>query len=175
MPFRKAGIERDHSAIERGRFGHLTLCLNQHGKTHQHVEIVGLKRKRPAIARLGFRSAACHAQDLTEIGVEMRCLAVKSDRAGDEIDSGVVASRLVRSDAQELQRVGMARLQCQDLSVERLGSSEIASLVVLQRLPEERCDLRALRGRKTGLRGGPAFLAIHERVATFLDVTTIWQ
>lgn len=58
---------------------------------------------------------------------------VRGDGDGvlDEFDGDVVAAHLMGDDTEEVKSLGLARLHCQDITVERLGLREPASLVVL--------------------------------------------
>ena len=100
---------------------------------------------------LGAAEGAQHAGQVVEHG---RVLAAGGERAGHQSGRGVMASRLVRGEAEEVQALGMVGIAGEDRAIGVFRLLDAAGAVQLQGARERG------RGRR-GHASGPALLAVH--------------
>jgi hypothetical protein len=95
-----------------------------------------LKAQSLSVARLGLHQAAQGTQCITEVVVTPRIIwsyvilwlsTVQLDRSANIIECHVISSDLVRDDAQQMQSLGMGRLDGQNLPIRCFGLLEAAS------------------------------------------------
>ena len=65
--------------------------------------------------------------------MENRNTGLHLDRAADVLDRGLVVANLVGDNSQQVQGVGVGRLDRENLAVDLLGGLQAAGLVVLDR------------------------------------------
>lgn len=101
-----------------------------------------------------------------DVGVKIRQLRIECDRPADQLDRGRVPAGLVGDDAEEMQAVGVVRIDIEHLPVEPLRLGELPGLMPAERKRREPAQfgavtLRVGRGLDRGLDGGAPLFSIH--------------
>jgi hypothetical protein len=94
--------------------------------------VVGPEFQSTPIAGDGLGDLAQRAAGFTQIAVKGSVVRVQADGAFNQIHGLLVLAKLMRDDARQVQRLGVIRLQGENLLVKRFGRSQPPRLMVLQ-------------------------------------------
>src|ERR1700722_6324278 len=137
------GIERDGAAMLGRRRFEILLLVERNAEIAERLGIIGLERDRPAAFGDRLVDVPGEAAHLAQIGMKERHVGGERDRAAQLRDRLFELAGLVGDQAEEMDRVWLARLRLQDLAALRLRLQEPAGDMVLRRYT---------RGRAAGTR-----------------------
>ncbi len=120
-------------AAAGGRFVQLSLVPQGDAQAIVRVGIVRVQGQCPAVAGDRFGDPAQGAIGLSQVAVEEGHVPFQGDCPFDVCDGYLVFPHLVSNQAEEMRRVGMIRLDCENLPVELLGRMQPTALMVLDR------------------------------------------
>ena len=110
------------------------------GQTPAHVRqdrgIVGFSGQRLPEAGDCLRKFALPSEDQSQIGAEERNVALEPDGMRDQDCGGVVPVRVGGNQTQQVQRLGVIRIACQNFAVKKFGFHGVAALMKRECAPE---------------------------------------
>ncbi len=115
------------------RFVQLPLVLQHGAQVVVGLGIVGLQFQGPAAAGNRFGKPVQGTIRSSQVVVEGGRGPVQPDRPLDALDGGLVLARLRSNHAEKMERIGMIRLDRENLPIDLLGSLQPTALMVLDR------------------------------------------
>ena len=107
-----------------------------------------------------------------QIGMERCFRRIDRDCPADQVDGQIGASRLVRNDPEQVQRIGVAAVAGQNFAVQLLGFSQAARLMPLHGIGQVLPHQQWGRPLTSLLRFGAALCAIHGRCSCLQNLAT---
>ena len=120
-------------AVAGDRFVQLPLVLEGNSQVAVCLGIVRLQFQCPAVAGDRFVKFPLVLQHIAQVVMEGSHIPFQPDRPSNVLDSNVVLAHLVGNHAQQMQRIRMIRLDCENLPIDLLGSLQPTGLMVLDR------------------------------------------
>jgi len=95
-------------------------------------------------------------------------------RPPKEFDSHIGATSLVGEDSEQMQRLGVIRLQCQDIAITRVGFAAAPSLMMLDAGFQELNYARIVRwSSKRGIRAALTAIHVRMRLGKYLNMSEL--
>ena len=127
------GFQLDGPPVVRRRFLRTRLILQLDRQIVVGLGQVRIQLEGPPAAGRRFRGLLQRAVRQPKVAMVDRHTRFRLDRPGDVLDGGLVVAGLVREHSQQVQGVGMGRLDRKNPAIDRLGGLQSAGLVVLDR------------------------------------------
>ncbi len=139
----RRALQRERAPIARRCFGEAALLQVDVGEREMSGRVVAAQLGRPRQMRDRLLRAPERAQHLRHVELTVRIAAIERKRAADEIERGVGATRLVRDQAEEVERMRMVAVEGEHIAAGPLGLVEPPGLKVLDGSGEQVAGKRA--------------------------------
>ncbi len=123
----------------------LIAALKNQTQTVMRLGVIGPQPHGLLKTCFGFVEALQGGQHFAEIVVKLRAAGVELDRLADFLGGFFVAAGLMRRHAQQMQRIGVARLRREDTPIQTPSFAQVAGSMAFQSFLQSSC-----RGRHEG-------------------------
>jgi len=142
--FQKVRLELDRAAIRGHGFDELASVPERVAQMVVGLREIRFDLERGAARQHGFIEPAQRAAGFAEVGMSGGVVWAEPNGLPNPLHCEVMTSDLVSNDAEEVQRVGVVWVRCQDLPVERFRFGQLSRTMILNR------DLKRLWDRHGG-------------------------
>ena len=129
----KVRLQFQCPAVAGDRFVQLPLVLQRIAQVVVCLGIVRLQFQCPAVAGDRFGNPAQGTIRFPQVVMEGSRIPFQPDRPSNVFDGNLVLAHLVSNHAEKMERIGLIRLDCENLPIDLLGSLQPAGLMVLDR------------------------------------------